>query len=89
MELCEEIKQYNPSVNVVLMTGYHVYPARSVPTRLSPKKKVRKVSSRRLRTCFLHPPLEFRLELSIADGRVIIGCRLSLRTVAFHFANWT
>jgi two-component system response regulator GlrR len=25
MELCEEIKQLNPSVNVVLMTGYHVY----------------------------------------------------------------
>jgi DNA-binding NtrC family response regulator len=25
MELCEEIKQHNPSLNVVLMTGYHVY----------------------------------------------------------------
>lgn len=25
MELCEEIKKNNPSVNVVLMTGYHVY----------------------------------------------------------------
>lgn len=25
MELCEEIKQNNPSLNVVLMTGYHVY----------------------------------------------------------------
>jgi CheY-like chemotaxis protein len=25
MELCEEIKQHNPSQNVVLMTGYHVY----------------------------------------------------------------
>lgn len=25
MELCEEIKQNNPSVNVVLMAGYHVY----------------------------------------------------------------
>jgi putative two-component system response regulator len=25
MELCEEIKQTNPSINVVLMTGYHVY----------------------------------------------------------------
>ena len=25
MELCEEIKQHNPSVNVVLMTGYHVH----------------------------------------------------------------
>ena len=25
MELCEEIKQNNPSLCVVLMTGYHVY----------------------------------------------------------------
>ena len=25
VELCEEIKQNNPSLNVVLMTGYHVY----------------------------------------------------------------
>lgn len=25
MELCEEIKMHNPSLNVVLMTGYHVH----------------------------------------------------------------
>ncbi len=25
MELCEEIKLHNPSLNVVLITGYHVY----------------------------------------------------------------
>jgi hypothetical protein len=25
MELCEEIKQNNPSLNVVLMIGYHAY----------------------------------------------------------------
>jgi DNA-binding NtrC family response regulator len=25
IELCEEIKQNNPSLNVVVMTGYHVY----------------------------------------------------------------
>jgi DNA-binding response OmpR family regulator len=25
MELCEDIKQQNPAVNVMLMTGYHVF----------------------------------------------------------------
>lgn len=25
LELCEEIKQNNPALNVVLMTGYHVF----------------------------------------------------------------
>lgn len=34
MELCEEIKQYNPSVNVVLMTGYHVYPRTECPDEI-------------------------------------------------------
>ncbi len=39
LELCDEIKQNNPKLNVVLMTGYHVYLDTDCPDEIIRKEE--------------------------------------------------